>query len=92
MVDVKNCKNKRTYSPGCAFVKPYSNFCESVGNYVLLDGTQFSNNMFNECMCNCVIQLSMVFTELHFVNSVIYFKFAFMLQNATPVIHWSDLF
>jgi hypothetical protein len=34
----------------------------------------------------------MVFTELHLVNSVIYFKFALMLQNATPVIHWSDLF
>jgi hypothetical protein len=35
-------------SPGCAIIRPFSNFYRSVGKYVLPEGTLFSNNMFNE--------------------------------------------
>jgi len=60
--------------PGFAIVKSFSNFCIGLEIMLYLMEHTFQTTFLTKCKCKCNIQVSLLFTEPHFANSVIYFK------------------
>ena len=48
----------------------------------------FQTTCLTNCKCKCDIQVSLLFTEPHFTNSVIYFKVYVCLDVAKWNTHW----